>query len=244
MLYSSAMKTDIGELNRQYWRQYAAGSTPSAQELPTDKDLRLLPPRSRTLDVGCGGGALAEYLAKKGFESYGIDLNPHEIEANRNKRSGVTYSQQDILVGTDFPSHHYSLLTFCYVLTSIHKPQWPALTREVNRLLKPGGLVWLIEPLVSPDYNERYALASKTIDDDHALFVFKDPALASELKSNEDIAKAEENGLVSRITRHYTEDELNQIFHGFKSVEREYLTHTSPSGFAINAVKLVLQKQV
>ncbi|MEB2314146.1 MAG: class I SAM-dependent methyltransferase [Sorangiineae bacterium] len=45
--------------------------------------------RGRALDVGCGTGTNAIYLAEHGFEVVGVDLSPLAIERARSKSAGL-----------------------------------------------------------------------------------------------------------------------------------------------------------
>ena len=42
---------------------------------------------SRTLDVGCGGGLMAEPLARLGAQVVGVDASPGNIAATRRQRA-------------------------------------------------------------------------------------------------------------------------------------------------------------
>jgi 2-polyprenyl-6-hydroxyphenyl methylase/3-demethylubiquinone-9 3-methyltransferase len=98
----------------------------------------------RALDVGCGGGILAEAMAQKGAEVTGIDMadKPLVVAALHAKKvnAGVRYfhtSAEELAL--DEPQG-YDVVTCMEMLE--HVPQ-PALVIEAcARLVKPGGWVF------------------------------------------------------------------------------------------------------
>jgi len=94
------------------------------------------------LDIGCGGGIATEALARHGHRMIGLDISPRSIEtATRHaKESGV--ENVDYIVGSalslPFPDNHFDAIVMSDVLEHIH--DLPALVKEINRVLKPGGV--------------------------------------------------------------------------------------------------------
>jgi 2-polyprenyl-3-methyl-5-hydroxy-6-metoxy-1,4-benzoquinol methylase len=156
----------IKTLNKEYWKKIPAGETTSVDVTISDSELNMIPHGGHVLDIGCGDGQLADYLDEKGFQVEAIDINQNVIKANQTKQSRVRYSQQDIAAGkTNFADGMFDLLCFKYTLANIHREEWPLVREEVARLIKPKGFVWIAEPLISPDYQERYALAKELLDE-------------------------------------------------------------------------------
>lgn len=95
----------------------------------------------RVLDVGCGGGLLAEELARRGFEVTGIDPAPESIETAR-KHASASGLSIDYEVGTGealpFPDGQFDHVTCCDVLE--HVDDVDRVIAEVARVLRPGGL--------------------------------------------------------------------------------------------------------
>lgn len=98
--------------------------------------------RGKTLlDVGCGGGILAEEFAELGMQVTGIDPSGSSIETARRhaSQSGfpITY-----LVGAGeqlpFADAQFDYVSCCDVLEHVHDVD--AVISEVSRVLKPGGL--------------------------------------------------------------------------------------------------------
>lgn len=233
---------DLGRLNKEYWSKYNAGSTPGVEEIPALSFLERFSEGSNVLDIGTGTGTLAEYLAGLGFTVYGIDINDNEIASNTSRETNVAYSLQDITEGTNFRDSFFDLVIFRYTLTSVHKPQWHALAREIGRITKLGGYVWLAEPHVSNAYSKRYELGRQQLGDEHALYVFKDKELASHIEDTAALNKALADNQVSRIVRHYDEVELKNLFPQFEALDTKHVNHTSPSGYPLDTVVITLKK--
>jgi 2-polyprenyl-6-hydroxyphenyl methylase / 3-demethylubiquinone-9 3-methyltransferase len=95
----------------------------------------------KTLDVGCGGGLLAEEFARLGCEVTGIDPSEKSLEAARAhaREAGLAI---DYAQGTGeripFPDAAFDLASCCDVLE--HVRDLPRVIAEISRVLKPGGI--------------------------------------------------------------------------------------------------------
>jgi len=221
-------------LNKEYWKKVPANATTSVDIMPSDEDLNHIPIAGRVLDVGCGDGQLSEWFSKKGFSVSAIDINQNSIEACKKRDTKVDYSIQDITMKTTFKNNFFDLICFRFTLTNIHREEWPALRKEIDRLVSPKGFIWLVEPLVSDDYQERYELSSKLLNDERVIFVFKDPKIARAVVTIDQLRTAINQGAISRISRHYTKEELIGLFPALKIVQEKMIEIISPSGFKLN----------
>lgn len=99
------------------------------------------------LDVGCGSGALAEAIQKKGYQVWGIELNEQAAEAAR-ARGVHRVIQGDITslasVRPALGDMRFDYLVFSDVLEHLYDP-FTILT-EYASLLKPGGRVLVSVP--------------------------------------------------------------------------------------------------
>ncbi len=93
------------------------------------------------LDIGCGGGVLAEEFAAMGCRVTGIDISPRSIEIAR-VHAAYTGLSIDYQVGSavqlSFESESFEAVSCCDVLEHIH--EWRQVIAEAGRVLKPGGL--------------------------------------------------------------------------------------------------------
>jgi ubiquinone/menaquinone biosynthesis C-methylase UbiE len=231
----------LNEKNKEYWQNYKPGEVPSPSNEPPPVLLKDI--KGRVLDIGTGDGVLAEKLAEKGFSVFGIDIAENIICENKKRNTKVEYSVQDITKRTNFPDNYFNLILFKYTLTNIHKESWEFLGEEIFRILEPHGKVWIFEPLVSEMYKERYSLASYFVEDKNCVYVFSEKSLAQKIESRSDLERAIEENKVSRIIKHYQEEELNLIFAKLKLVQSRKTQITSPSGFEIRTFEGIFSKE-
>lgn len=98
------------------------------------------------VDLGCGGGLLAVPLAARGSSVIGIDRSPRSVRAGREAaaRAGVLHRCRFAvadLVGTPLEAGGFDLALLSDVLEHVEDPG--AALREVARLLRPGGRLYL-----------------------------------------------------------------------------------------------------
>ncbi len=102
--------------------------------------LKMDPTGKTALDVGCGGGILAEEFAAAGFKVTGIDPSENSLHTAREhaKLNGLDI---DYLQGTgenlQFADNSFDVVYCCDVLE--HVRDLPKCISEIVRVLKPGG---------------------------------------------------------------------------------------------------------
>ncbi|MCE5307644.1 MAG: bifunctional 2-polyprenyl-6-hydroxyphenol methylase/3-demethylubiquinol 3-O-methyltransferase UbiG [Acidobacteriales bacterium] len=93
------------------------------------------------LDVGCGGGLLAEEFARAGFQVTGVDPAPESIETARSHaaKSGLHIAYETGLgERLRFEKASFDHVVCCDVLE--HVDDVDRVIGEIARVLKPGGL--------------------------------------------------------------------------------------------------------
>jgi 2-polyprenyl-6-hydroxyphenyl methylase / 3-demethylubiquinone-9 3-methyltransferase len=100
---------------------------------------------ARVLDVGCGGGLLAEALAARGAQVTAIDLAPAMIETARLHAAGsgldIEYRVQDALELAQQSPNGYDVVCCMEMLEHVADPA--AFLGTLARLVKPGGAVFV-----------------------------------------------------------------------------------------------------
>src|SRR5437867_537683 len=104
----------------------------------------LIPPDTSTvLDVGCGRGGNAAWLARKGITVDGVSWNPEEVLAAKQFCRRVI--QCDLNNGVpDVQTESYNCVICSHVLEHIAYPQ--PLLNDVERALAPGGFLLVAIP--------------------------------------------------------------------------------------------------
>jgi SAM-dependent methyltransferase len=102
-------------------------------------NIDLIPRAGRALDVACGRGRHALFLAERGWAVRAVDRDAFSIDALRSEaaRRGLTLRAEVIDLeagGADLGHEAYDLIV---VIHYLHRPLFPALLRA----LAPGGLV-------------------------------------------------------------------------------------------------------
>lgn len=95
----------------------------------------------RLLDIGCGGGVLAEEFARLGCQVTGIDVAAESIEVARAhaRTQGLSIDYQTgSAAQLPFDGSSFEVVSCCDVLE--HIQNWEAVIIEVERVLKAGGL--------------------------------------------------------------------------------------------------------
>ena len=97
--------------------------------------------KTNLLDVGCGGGLLAEEFAAMNLSVSGIDPSEQSLHTARAHalEQGLEIDYQagfgDKL---PFPDASFTVVSCCDVLE--HIVDWPKTIMEISRVLKPGGI--------------------------------------------------------------------------------------------------------
>jgi ubiquinone/menaquinone biosynthesis C-methylase UbiE len=95
----------------------------------------------KILDLGCGTGRNAIFLAKKGAEVYGIDFSDEMIAEIRKKIKKemvkIKLKKQDITKRLPYDSNSFDIVVSDFVFN--HIKNLKPLLNEIARVLKPGG---------------------------------------------------------------------------------------------------------
>lgn len=123
-----------------------------AKFLPTlrevlDLEFRYLPrplQGQRLLDIGCGNGDFLVSAREAGWDVSGIEPDPKAAEAARQRGIDVAVGTVELLAGE---SNFFDAITLSHVIEHVHEPK--QLLQAVQRLLKPGGVVYIDTPNIN-----------------------------------------------------------------------------------------------
>ncbi|MDB4957101.1 MAG: methylase involved in ubiquinone/menaquinone biosynthesis [Myxococcales bacterium] len=91
------------------------------------------------VDVGCGPGQIAHYLASRGANIEGIDLSPAMIDEAISSHPGIAFRVGDMFALPYASSYVAGIVAF-YSIVHLRSDELRAPFREFHRVLAPGGL--------------------------------------------------------------------------------------------------------
>ncbi|MGQ9601993.1 MAG: class I SAM-dependent methyltransferase [Candidatus Bipolaricaulia bacterium] len=102
----------------------------------------------RILDLGCGAGRHLVYLAKEGFEPFGIDLSPTGLEQARRwlEEEGLAAQvelKEGDMTSIPYPDRFFDGAISIHVIYHGTLDQMRKAISEIHRTLRPGGLALL-----------------------------------------------------------------------------------------------------
>lgn len=102
------------------------------------------PSKSCVLDVGCGVGLTAKFLATEFRALYGVDISASVIEKAALTNPSVSYQVYDGR-RLPFPADSMDIVFTICVMHHITPAAWPNIIQELRRVTKTGGLVIVFE---------------------------------------------------------------------------------------------------
>lgn len=116
------------------------------------------PSRQDVLDVGCGVGNYHPFLMGKVGSLTGIDVSAECVAQAKQAHPGVNY---DIYEGSTLPYEDNSFSVAYCICVMHHVPPaaWPAFSKELVRVVKPGGAIVVYE------HNPWHPLTRKVVSD-------------------------------------------------------------------------------
>lgn len=95
----------------------------------------------RLLDVGCGNGGFLKKAQAIGWDVQGIDPDPNAVAAARELGIDIAHGGLEVFDGQ---SELFDVVTLSHVIEHVHGPE--DMLRDIYRLLKPGGRIWIDTP--------------------------------------------------------------------------------------------------
>lgn len=130
----------------------------------------LFRPGGTLLDVGCGTGVRTHALARRGMQVDGIDFSASQLGLARDlaRSEGVpdvAFFQRDI-VNDEWAGRHreYDAVFVCALLHHLGYDELGRVFEHLAKSVKPGGHVYLYEPLVTRPRNWMKRVAFGVLD--------------------------------------------------------------------------------
>jgi len=121
---------------------------------------RLVPVSGRdVVDIGCGGGVLVRALAARGARMTGVEISESQLAAAIRDDDG-NGAQYVVGLAERLPLEDASVDVVVFMRSLHHVPPADMLDglREAARVLRPGGAVYIAEPLAEGDFFELTSL--------------------------------------------------------------------------------------
>jgi 2-polyprenyl-3-methyl-5-hydroxy-6-metoxy-1,4-benzoquinol methylase len=112
---------------------------------------QLVDPRSgdRIVDLGCGPGVVAEFLARHGAAVHGVDLHPKAVATARKVNAAhpaCSFQVGDASSVPNLADGSFDKAVSCDVTEHCGYDVMLGIFREAHRLLKPGGTYFIYTP--------------------------------------------------------------------------------------------------
>ena len=174
--------------NLRFRLMYRRGLTPWESGVPPPELIeviegaRRLHP-GRALDLGCGTGTSATYMATNGWQATGVDFVPAAIRTARAKAAvaglAVAFLVGDVTRLHELPIEPgFDLLFDQGCFHSLPEAAQPAYQREVTRMARPGATYLLYAFGRQPERRRRFFPRGVTPDEVKGLFSDFEPVEA------------------------------------------------------------------
>lgn len=165
----------------------------------------------RVLDIGCGGGAHTWFLAREGFETYGIDGSDSGIKQAKAllEREGL---KANLKVGDfthlDYPEEYFDAIIDSSAIQHNAMQDVQNIHKQIMALLKPGGSFCgvMINTLTS-GWQDAEKLEENTYTN------FKSGPIQKDL-----------------LVHLFTESEVHELMSGYEEINLERTTRTVNNG--------------
>ncbi|MEV7392259.1 class I SAM-dependent methyltransferase [Streptomyces sp. NPDC091215] len=180
---------------------------------------------ARILDYGCGYGRVMAELSEHGFSDVsGVDMSPALIARGRRLRPDLRFSVLESPPELPCSAESFDIVLLFAVLTCIPDDEAQrALATEVNRLLTPGGLLYVSDMVLQDDERnrDRYATHADRFDTPYGVFATDDGA----------------------VCRHHDIPELRTLLSDFDLVAERPINVTTMNGHRSQALQLLVRKR-
>ncbi len=214
-----AMTIDMTQVD--FWDR-AADSKTFTHPLNLAPLAEFLAPDATLLDYGCGQGRLCGQLKLAGYSNLsGVDFSPAMIAKARHSFPDIAFEVLNES-GLPIPASTVDCVLLFAVLTCIPDDSAQlAVVEELERVLKPGGILYLSDYLLQSDARniERYARNASNVGA-YGTFVTDDGA----------------------FVRHHSGEWIAELFAGFQQIESHHVEIATMNGHRSSCFQCVLRK--
>ena len=100
------------------------------------------PQKVKLLDFGCASGYFVGQLTERGYNAVGLDSSPEAIEIGH--KEGIKNISVIRDKHIDFPDNYFDIALLLDVIEHLEDESWAL--KEVERVVKPGGIVVITVP--------------------------------------------------------------------------------------------------
>ncbi|MCL2440740.1 MAG: class I SAM-dependent methyltransferase [Treponema sp.] len=130
------------------------------------------------LDIGCATGMLLEYLHGRGWNVTGVEISPCAEYAKRERNLNIYNTP---LEDIGFSADNFDVVHASHLIEHLNEPAF--FLKEVYRILKPDGNLFIITPNISGFQARLYGNNWRSAIFDH-LYLFSKSLLIKMLKVN------------------------------------------------------------
>jgi SAM-dependent methyltransferase len=164
-----------------------------SRDLTTDLTVleRLVPLSGRdVVDIGCGGGVLVRALTARGARVIGVEISESQLAtAIRDDDGNGARYVVGVAQRLPLPDRSADVVVFMRALHHVPPSDMLGALGEARRVLRPGGVVYIAEPLAEGDFFELTSL----VEDEREV----------RAAAQRTIARAGESGLERRESLEY-----------------------------------------
>jgi ubiquinone/menaquinone biosynthesis C-methylase UbiE len=127
--------------------EYARRIADELRHKPLDRELldrfaQEMRGQGEVCDMGCGPGHVARYLKDKGLDVFGLDLSPAMLIEARQLNPDIRFIAGNVMK-LELPAQSLGGITAFYAIVNIPEESLPAVFGQMQRVLKPGGVLLL-----------------------------------------------------------------------------------------------------
>jgi len=130
--------------------------------------------QGRLLEIGCGSGAMLNYMGSLGWQAEGIDVDPSAVANAKSKGLKVVLGS---LEEQGYNDNSFDAIMASHVIEHVPDPQ--GLLAECYRILKPGGMISIVTPNIKAFGHSFFKQSYLALDPPRHLMLYNDKALHS-----------------------------------------------------------------